>query len=153
MKQHFGAKLARSCLLWMPWIAANYGIRGAASAWPAGEDCWPTIAMNEPYCALPSTIAVAPYLRSSATAKRLSPARHSGLPSSPGAQSGGEKELPQCAAAKRGMSQAGTAAIPSWRVCRRHAQHGYRALLDLGPSRTLCQGSPLIGGMASRADR
>jgi len=78
---------------------------------------------------------------------------HSGLPSSPGAQSGGEKELPQCAAAKRGMSQAGTAAIPSWRVCRRHAQHGYRALLDLGPSRTLCQGSPLIGGMASRADR
>ena len=72
--------------------------------------------------------------------------RTRGLPSSLGAAA-------KSAAAKRGTSQAGTAGysiVASMRPCAAC----YRGLLDFGASRTMCQGSlPLIGGMASSADR
>ena len=37
MKQFFGARLARSCLLSMHWIVANHKIEGAASVSVAGK--------------------------------------------------------------------------------------------------------------------
>ena len=41
MKQPFGAKPARSCLHWTPWIAANHTIEGAVSVSAAGK-IWST---------------------------------------------------------------------------------------------------------------
>jgi len=42
MKQSFGARPARSCLLSMHWIVANHKREGAASVSVAGKTCRPT---------------------------------------------------------------------------------------------------------------
>jgi len=46
MKRSFGARPARSCLLSMPWIAANHRIEGPASGLAAATNCRPTSAMS-----------------------------------------------------------------------------------------------------------
>ena len=46
MKQSFGARPARSCLLSMHWIVANHKIEGAVSVSAAGKTCRPTEAMT-----------------------------------------------------------------------------------------------------------
>ena len=45
MKQSYGARRARSCLLSMPWIVANHKKEGAVFVWGAGNTGWPTDAM------------------------------------------------------------------------------------------------------------
>jgi len=42
MKQSFGARPARSCLLSMHWIVANHKREGAVSIPIVGKTCWPT---------------------------------------------------------------------------------------------------------------
>ena len=42
MKQSFGAKPAKSCLLWMHWIVANHKREHTGSVLVAGNTCRPT---------------------------------------------------------------------------------------------------------------
>ena len=54
MKQPFGARPARSCLLLIRWIAANQGTEGPVIGLAAGINCRPTSAMNADFRARPS---------------------------------------------------------------------------------------------------